>query len=72
MIEPGGGFIEDQQPRVTVERARKRHLLRLWLCPPVGRRLPPEFATRYGSVEVGARGGVAPPGTVPIAPLEPE
>jgi hypothetical protein len=54
------------------EPARKRHLLRLWLCPPVGRRLPPEFATRYGSVEVGARGGVAPPGTVPIAPLEPE
>jgi len=54
------------------EPARKRHLLRLWLCPPVGRRLPPEFATRYGSVEVGARGGVAPPGTPPVAPLEPE
>jgi len=53
------------------EPERKRHLLRLWLCPPVGRALPPEFATRYGSVTIGDRGGVAPPGTRPIAPLEP-
>lgn len=37
-----------------------RHLLRLWLCPPVGRRLPDAFAQRYGSIEVGRRGGVVP------------
>ncbi len=53
------------------EPTRKRHLLRLWLCPPMGRKLPPEFATRYGSVEIGNRGGVALPGTPRRAPLDP-
>jgi alpha-ketoglutarate-dependent taurine dioxygenase len=38
--------------------ASRRHLLRLWLCPPIGRSLPPAFAQRYGSLEVGRRGGV--------------
>ena len=37
---------------------RRRHLLRLWLCPPIGRPLPPWFAERLGSVTVGDRGGV--------------
>jgi hypothetical protein len=46
------GFLDDPDP------ARRRHLLRLWLCPPVGRALPPAFAERYGSVEIGRRGGV--------------
>jgi len=45
-------FVDDPDP------ARRRHLLRLWLCPPVGRRLPPVFAQRYGSIEIGRRGGV--------------
>jgi hypothetical protein len=40
--------------------ARRRHLLRLWLCPPTGRRLPAAFTQRYGSIEVGRRGGVVP------------
>lgn len=40
--------------------AAPRHLLRLWLCPPVGRRLPASFAQRYGSIEIGRRGGVVP------------
>jgi len=50
--------------------SRKRHLLRLWLCPPDGRPLPPAFATRYGSVTIGARGGITVAGTTPHAPLE--
>ena len=52
--------------------ARKRHLLRLWLCPPVGRELPSCFVDRYGSIEVGRRGGVVVPGVAPRVPLEPE
>jgi hypothetical protein len=31
------------------EPERKRHLLRLWLCPPNGRPLPAVFADRYGT-----------------------
>jgi hypothetical protein len=44
------------------EPDRKRHLLRLWLCPPDGRPLPECFADRYGSVAVGDRGGIVVPG----------
>jgi len=43
--------------------ARRRHLLRLWLSVPGDRPLPPEFATRFGSVEIGDRGGIVVPGT---------
>ena len=50
---------------------RKRHLLRLWLCPPIGRELPPDFAARYGSIEIGNRGGIAAPGMKLVAPLTP-
>jgi hypothetical protein len=57
-------FIDDLDP------ARRRHLLRLWLCPPIGRRLPPAFAERYGSVEIGRRGGVRP-GVAPMISLVP-
>jgi hypothetical protein len=52
------------------EPERKRHLLRLWLCPPNGRPLPPVFADRYGSTEIGNRGGIVPPGVTMITPLE--
>jgi hypothetical protein len=38
---------------------RRRHLLRLWLAVPGDRPLPPCFASRYGSVEIGNRGGVS-------------
>ena len=50
---------------------RKRHLLRLWLCPPDGRPLPSDYADRYGGVEIGNRGGIVVPGmdfTVPLTP----
>ena len=35
-----------------------RHLLRLWLSVPGDRELPDVFAQRYGSTEVGDRGGI--------------
>lgn len=47
-------FVDDPDP------GRRRHLLRLWLCPATGRRLPPAFAERYGSLQIGRRGGVVP------------
>lgn len=40
------------------EPQRKRHLLRLWLAVPGDRPLPACFAARYGSLEIGKRGGV--------------
>jgi len=50
---------------------RRRHLLRLWLSLPEDRPLPPVFAERYGSIDIGDRGGVIVKGTklnVPLAP----
>ena len=52
------------------EPERRRHLLRLWLCPPQGRRLPEAFATRYGSIRPGDRGGIVIKDAVPVVPLE--
>jgi hypothetical protein len=37
---------------------QKRHLLRLWLSIPDDRPLPEIFASKFGSVEVGNRGGI--------------
>jgi hypothetical protein len=54
------------------EPERKRHLLRLWLAAPGARPLPPAYAERYGSVEIGNRGGIICKGTRLHAPLEPE
>ncbi len=53
------------------EVERKRHLLRLWLCPPDARPLPPVFAEVYGEIAVGDRGGIICPGTRLHAPLIP-
>ncbi|MEJ0070675.1 MAG: TauD/TfdA family dioxygenase [Pseudomonadota bacterium] len=53
------------------EPARKRHLLRLWLCAPDARPLDPRFVRRFGSVTVGDRGGILCPGARLHAPLEP-
>jgi hypothetical protein len=52
------------------EPASKRHLLRLWLAAPGARPLPPIYAERYGSVEIGNRGGIICSGTRLHAPLE--
>jgi len=43
----------------------KRHLLRLWISLPGDRELPEVFSTRFGSTEVGNRGGIICKGTVP-------
>ena len=48
---------------------RQRHLLRLWLAPADARPLPGVFAQRYGSVQPGARGGVAPADGHRVVPL---
>lgn len=53
------------------EPAQRRHLLRLWLAVPGARPLPPVYAQRFGSVEVGNRGGIVVPGMKLTVPLEP-
>ena len=46
------GFVDWPEPN------KKRHLLRLWLSMPNDRKLPESFKQRYGSIEVGNRGGI--------------
>jgi hypothetical protein len=53
------------------EPERKRHLLRLWLAAPDARPLDPILAQRFGSVEIGNRGGIHCAGARLHAPLEP-
>ena len=53
------------------EPDRRRHLLRLWVCPPEGPLLPPAYAERYGDIEIGNRGGIVVPGSRLNAPLTP-
>lgn len=50
--------------------ARRRHLLRLWLSIPGDRPLPDCFRQRYGSIEVGNRGGIVTRRTRLHAPLD--
>ncbi|MES2360336.1 MAG: TauD/TfdA family dioxygenase [Pseudomonadota bacterium] len=45
------------------EPERRRHLLRLWLCTPRGRELPPAFGDRNLSIKIGDRGGIVVPST---------
>ncbi len=47
---------------------KRRHLLRLWLSIPGDRELPKIFATRFGTTNVGDRGGIVVDGTVPCIP----
>jgi hypothetical protein len=47
---------------------QKRHLLRLWLSIPGDRPLPEIFSSRFGSVEIGNRGGIIVKGTTPTIP----
>jgi hypothetical protein len=49
---------------------RKRHLLRLWLSVPGDRPLPECFRQRYGSIEIGNRGGIITKGTKLNVPLD--
>lgn len=58
------GFIDDADPTL------RRHLLRLWLSLPGDRLLPPIFAHRYGSIEVGNRGGIVVSDTKLTVPFD--
>lgn len=59
------GFVDWPDPD------RRRHLLRLWLSVPGDRALPPVFAERYGTIEIGNRGGIIVDGTTLHAPIDP-
>lgn len=50
---------------------RRRHLLRLWLSIHGDRPLPDCFRQRYGSIEIGNRGGILTDRTTLHAPLTP-
>jgi len=50
--------------------AQRRHLMRLWLSMPGDRPLPKVFKERYGSIEVGNRGGIITKSTRLHAPLD--
>jgi hypothetical protein len=52
------------------EPGKKRHLLRLWLSVPGDRPLPDYFKPRYGSIEIGDRGGIITKGTTLNVPLD--
>jgi len=52
------------------EPDRRRHLFRLWLSPTGDRELPDCFVQRYGSIEVGRRGGIVTENTVLTAPID--
>ena len=50
--------------------ARRRHLYRLWLSIPGDRELPASFRERYGSIEIGNRGGIITEHTKLHAPID--
>ena len=52
------------------ESDKKRHLLRLWLSVEGDRPLPECFKERYGSIEIGNRGGIVTKETRLHAPLD--
>lgn len=57
MLHDRGGFVD--WPKLK----DRRHLLRLWLTVPDDRKLPPVFEQRFGTTEIGNRGGVIVDGT---------
>ena len=52
------------------EPENRRHLYRLWLSIEGDRPLPPCFKQRYGSIEIGNRGGIITEETTLHAPLD--
>ncbi len=58
------GFLDWSEP------LKKRHLLRLWLSVKGDRALPECFKQRYGSIEIGQRGGIVTKETRLHAPLD--
>lgn len=65
------GFLHDRTGfKDWPEDRQKRHLLRLWLSLEGDRPLPPCFAQRYGSLEIGKRGGIITKHTKLHAPID--
>jgi hypothetical protein len=58
------GYVDWPEPE------RRRHLFRLWLSVPGDRELPGCFEQRYGSIEIGNRGGIVTAQTRLHAPLD--
>lgn len=58
------GFVDWPEP------SQRRHLLRLWLSIDGDRPLPECFKQRYGSIEIGNRGGIVTSETRLHAPLD--
>lgn len=58
------GFVDWPDP------AKRRHLLRLWLSIDGDRPLPDCFRERYGTIEIGNRGGIITKATRLHAPLD--
>ena len=58
------GFIDWPDP------SQRRHMMRLWLSLAGDRPLPECFKERYGSIEIGNRGGIVTANTVLHAPLD--
>lgn len=58
------GFVDWPEP------SKRRHLLRLWLSLEGDRPLPEVFRQRYGSIEIGNRGGIITAHTRLSAPLD--
>ncbi len=52
------------------EKSMRRHMLRLWLSLENDRPLPEYFKQRYGSIEIGNRGGIITQQTKLNAPLD--
>ncbi len=57
MLHDRTGFIDYE------DLDKRRHLSRLWLSVEGDRPLPEIFASRYGSIEIGNRGGIMVKGT---------
>ena len=51
------------------DKNKRRHMLRLWLSMQNDRPLPDCFKQRYGSIDIGNRGGIIVKGTKLNAPL---
>jgi len=64
MLHDRTGFTDWPEPE------NRRHLLRLWLSIEGDRELPESFKQRYGSIEVGNRGGIITQKTSLNAPID--
>ena len=64
MLHDRGSFID------WPDSDKRRHLLRLWLSAPDDRPLPPLFSERFGTTEIGNRGGIIVENTRLQVPLD--